>query len=80
MDYHRLEAHTLQFSLIELVSFSSFNLLIAREANIVAHILARNSFDSNSVIICVGDPPEFLLAEVVRDVNHHLSLIKCVTP
>ena len=39
-----------------------------REANLVAHHLARNAFRSKQVFIWDGDPPVFILPFVIKDV------------
>jgi ribonuclease HI len=40
-----------------------------REANSVAHKLARDSFDSNNFIFWDCDPPSFIILDVTNDVN-----------
>lgn len=39
-----------------------------REANKVAHKLARFSVDSSSSLVCDGDPPSFILQDILNDV------------
>lgn len=59
-------AECFQFAFrIDSVSFAH----CPREANKVSHCLARNSYDSDSVVFRDGDPPSFLLAELVHDVT-----------
>jgi hypothetical protein len=40
-----------------------------RKANNMAHSLARKSYDTNCVYSWDGDPPKFLLAELICDVT-----------
>jgi ribonuclease HI len=40
-----------------------------REANMVAHKLARTCFDSNNSIFWGCDPPNFIIADVIKDVT-----------
>lgn len=64
--YSAVLAECFQFAFrIDSVSFAH----CPREANKVSHCLARNSYDSDSVVFRDGDPPSFLLAELVHDVT-----------
>ena len=40
-----------------------------REANRVAHLLAKHSYDTQSAFDWDGDPPNFILSYVINDVT-----------
>lgn len=41
----------------------------SREANTVAHNLARFAYDSDSSFVWDGDPPSFIVSDVINDVT-----------